>query len=78
MNYMKDRLHQGNAAAAKNVSNWSGTCYVMPLLGAFVADAYAGRYWTISSFMIIYIMVVESSDRSRRNIDGFELKERAN
>ncbi|XP_074592837.1 protein NRT1/ PTR FAMILY 8.1-like [Curcuma longa] len=56
VNYMKDRLHQGNAAAAKSVSNWSGTCYVMPLLGAFVADAYAGRYWTISSFMIIYIM----------------------
>ncbi|XP_042456243.1 protein NRT1/ PTR FAMILY 8.1-like [Zingiber officinale] len=56
VNYMKDRLHQGNAAAAKNVSNWSGTCYVMPLLGAFVADAYAGRYWTISSFMIVYIM----------------------
>ncbi|KAJ6827765.1 protein NRT1/ PTR FAMILY 8.1-like [Iris pallida] len=55
VNYMKKFLHQGNAQAANNVTNWSGTCYITPLLGAFVADAYFGRYWTISSFMIIYI-----------------------
>ncbi|RRT78832.1 hypothetical protein B296_00014781, partial [Ensete ventricosum] len=60
VNYMKDRLHQGNATAANNVTYWSGTCYVMPLLGAFIADAYAGRYWTIASFMIIYILVRNS------------------
>ena len=57
VNYMKDRLHQGNVTAANNVTNWSGTCYIMPLLGAFIADAYIGRYWTISSFMIVYILV---------------------
>ncbi|XP_072985008.1 protein NRT1/ PTR FAMILY 8.1-like [Typha latifolia] len=55
VNYMKNRLHQGNSAAANNVTNWSGTCYLTPLLGAFLADAYFGRYWTIASFMIIYI-----------------------
>ncbi|KAK1321864.1 Peptide transporter PTR1 [Acorus calamus] len=55
VNYFKDRLHQGNATAANNVSNWSGTCYIMPLLGAFFADAYLGRYRTIVIFMIIYI-----------------------
>ncbi|EHA8591499.1 protein NRT1/ PTR FAMILY 8.1 [Cocos nucifera] len=54
-NYMKYRLHQGNATAAKNNSDWSGTCYITPLLGAFLADAYLGRYWTIAGFMIIYI-----------------------
>ncbi|KAG6512659.1 hypothetical protein ZIOFF_030788 [Zingiber officinale] len=56
VNYMKNRLNQVNATAANNVTNWSGTCYIMPLLGAFIADAYLGRYWTISSFMIIYIL----------------------
>ncbi|XP_074584326.1 protein NRT1/ PTR FAMILY 8.1-like [Curcuma longa] len=56
VNYMKDRLNQGNASAANNVSNWSGTCYITPLLGAFIADAYMGRYWTIASFMIVYIL----------------------
>ncbi|RZS08780.1 hypothetical protein BHM03_00039798 [Ensete ventricosum] len=56
VNYMKDRLHQGNTTAANNVTNWSGTCYIMPLVGAFIADAYIGRYWTIASFMIVYIL----------------------
>jgi peptide/histidine transporter 3/4 len=56
VNYMIDRLHQGNAAAANNVSNWSGTCYVMPLLGAFLADAYLGRYRTIAAFMALYVV----------------------
>jgi hypothetical protein len=27
------------------------------LLGAFLADAYLGRFWTIASFVIIYIVV---------------------
>ncbi|KAL0919683.1 hypothetical protein M5K25_011796 [Dendrobium thyrsiflorum] len=55
VNYMKSRLNEGNAMASKNVNNWSGTCYITPLLGAFVADAYWGRYRTIASFMVIYI-----------------------
>ncbi|KAL0445590.1 UNVERIFIED_CONTAM: protein NRT1/ PTR FAMILY 8.1 [Sesamum latifolium] len=28
----------------------------MPLVGAFLADAYLGRYWTIASFSIIYVL----------------------
>ncbi|RRT83091.1 hypothetical protein B296_00013445 [Ensete ventricosum] len=56
VNYMKDRLHQENATAAMNNTNWSGTCYITPLLGAFIADAYLGRYRTIAGFMIIYIL----------------------
>ncbi|KAG8046110.1 hypothetical protein GUJ93_ZPchr0008g11904 [Zizania palustris] len=56
VNYMKTRLGQGSAIAANNVTNWTGTCYITPLLGAFLADAYMGRFWTIASFMIIYIL----------------------
>ncbi|KAG0468239.1 hypothetical protein HPP92_017567 [Vanilla planifolia] len=56
VNYLKSRLKEGNAVASKNVNDWSGTCYITPLLGAFVADAYWGRYWTIAVFMIIYII----------------------
>ncbi|KAJ6865204.1 hypothetical protein NC651_035697 [Populus alba x Populus x berolinensis] len=56
VNYLGDRLNQGNVAAANNVTNWSGTCYVTPLIGAFLADSYLGRYWTIASFVIIYIV----------------------
>ncbi|KAL4572354.1 hypothetical protein LXL04_019127 [Taraxacum kok-saghyz] len=54
VNYLADRLNQGNVRASVNVSNWSGTCYATPLLGAFLADAYLGRYWTIACFSIIY------------------------
>ncbi|KAL3829086.1 hypothetical protein ACJIZ3_017888 [Penstemon smallii] len=53
--YFKNQLNQHSADASRNLSNWSGTCSVMPLIGAFVADAYLGRYWTIASFSIIYV-----------------------
>ncbi|XP_077238787.1 protein NRT1/ PTR FAMILY 8.1-like [Tasmannia lanceolata] len=53
--YLKTRLHQGNATAANNVTNWSGTCCITPLIGAFIADAYMGRYWTIASFSVVYV-----------------------
>ena len=39
------------------VTNWSGACYIFPLLGAFVADSYLGRYTTIIVFSTIYTMV---------------------
>ncbi|WCJ28433.1 Major facilitator superfamily protein [Euphorbia peplus] len=55
VNYLKFQLNQESVKAVKNVTNWSGTCYVMPLLGAFLADAYLGRYWTIATFSIIYV-----------------------
>ncbi|ESW18736.1 hypothetical protein PHAVU_006G065900 [Phaseolus vulgaris] len=54
--YFKNRLHQHSATASKNVSNWSGTCYITPLIGAFLADSYLGRYWTIAGFSIIYVI----------------------
>ncbi|XP_076931780.1 protein NRT1/ PTR FAMILY 8.2-like [Bidens hawaiensis] len=54
VNYLSDRLNQGNVRASTNVANWAGTCYATPLLGAFLADAYFGRYWTIASFSVIY------------------------
>lgn len=58
--YFKNQLNQHTATASRNVSNWSGTCYIMPLLGAFLADSYLGRYWTIASFSIIYVLVSTS------------------
>ncbi|MFQ6623291.1 hypothetical protein Gotur_002326 [Gossypium turneri] len=57
VNYLKFQLNQRNVTAVSNVTNWSGMCYVMPLIGAFFADAYLGRYWTIASFSISYVFV---------------------
>lgn len=53
--YFKLRLRQHSTTASNNVTNWAGTCYITPLIGAFFADAYLGRYWTIACFSIIYV-----------------------
>ncbi|KAI6671004.1 hypothetical protein NL676_005889 [Syzygium grande] len=54
--YFKIRLHQHSSTASNNVTNWAGTCYITPLIGAFFRDAYLGRYWTIACFSIIYVL----------------------
>lgn len=56
VNYIHERLHQSNVAASNNVTNWSGTCYITPLIGAFLADSYLGRYWTIAIFSMVYVL----------------------
>ncbi|KAJ1295250.1 hypothetical protein BS78_01G209100 [Paspalum vaginatum] len=53
--YLTERLHQGTVQAANNVTNWSGTVFLTPLLGAFVADAYLGRYWTFVAGSAVYL-----------------------
>ncbi|KAJ1691388.1 hypothetical protein LUZ63_015543 [Rhynchospora breviuscula] len=56
VNYMVGHLNEGVATAANNVTNWSGTCYITPLIGAFLADSYLGRFWTILIFMMVYVL----------------------
>ncbi|XP_012467161.1 protein NRT1/ PTR FAMILY 8.3 [Gossypium raimondii] len=54
VSYLTNKLHEGNVSAARNVTTWQGTCYLTPLIGAVLADAYWGRYWTIAAFSTIY------------------------
>ena len=70
VNYLQERLNQGNVTASNNVTNWSRTCAVTPLIGTFLADAYLGRYWTIAGFSFIYVFVslVQSKPFSFLNI----------
>ncbi|KAL3623129.1 hypothetical protein CASFOL_031945 [Castilleja foliolosa] len=56
VNYLITRLGQNNVTASNNVTNWSGTCYITPLIGAFLADSYLGRFCTIAIFSIIYVL----------------------
>ncbi|KAK8549828.1 hypothetical protein V6N13_055394 [Hibiscus sabdariffa] len=56
VSYLTKKLHQGNVSAARNVTTWQGTCYLTPLIGAVLADAYWGRYWTIAAFSTIYFI----------------------
>ncbi|XP_062094261.1 protein NRT1/ PTR FAMILY 8.1-like [Humulus lupulus] len=56
VNYFKNTLNERSVNAANNVTNWSGTCFLTPVIGAFLADAYWGKYWTIIVFSVIYVM----------------------
>ncbi|KAL6616563.1 hypothetical protein ACP70R_038833 [Stipagrostis hirtigluma subsp. patula] len=56
VNYLKDRLHEGSKSAANGVTNWQGTCAITPLVAAYLADAFLGRYWTITLFMLISVV----------------------
>ena len=55
MTYLTGELGYSTSSAAALVNIWSGTCYLTPLLGAFFADAYLGRCWTIIWFSLIYL-----------------------
>ncbi|CAK9150989.1 unnamed protein product [Ilex paraguariensis] len=53
--YLTKKLHQGTVKSSNNVTNWVGTVWVTPLLGAYVADAHLGRYWTFVIASAIYL-----------------------
>lgn len=55
--YLTRKLHEGTVESANNVTNWAGTVWMTPILGASIADAYLGRYWTFVSASAIYLLV---------------------
>ena len=55
--YLTRELHEGNVASSNNVTNWVGTVWMTPLIGAYIADAHLGRYWTFIIASGIYLVV---------------------
>ena len=54
--YLVYQMHQSLPEAATHVTDWIGAAYVLTILGAFLADAYLGRFKTIMLFSAIYAL----------------------
>ncbi|KAH9300680.1 hypothetical protein KI387_012263, partial [Taxus chinensis] len=44
--------------AARIATIWGGVNYLSPVVGAFIADSYLGRFWTIVSASVTYILAL--------------------
>ncbi|KAG8640227.1 hypothetical protein MANES_13G037300v8 [Manihot esculenta] len=53
--YLTKKLHEGTVSSANNVTNWVGTVWMLPILGAYIADAHLGRFWTFVIASAIYL-----------------------
>jgi dipeptide/tripeptide permease len=54
--FMADALGLGKDDAGTYMSLFIGGCYVLPLLGGYLADNFFGKYWTIVGFSVPYII----------------------
>ncbi|KAL4335347.1 hypothetical protein GQ457_07G016900 [Hibiscus cannabinus] len=60
MVYMQREYHMYQVQAATILNGWTGASNLTPVLGAFISDAFIGKFWTIAlgSFTIILGMVI--------------------
>jgi POT family proton-dependent oligopeptide transporter len=54
--YMTKNLLIDPENAASYYSLFKTACYLLPLLGGYIADRWLGRYWTIVGFSIPYVI----------------------
>ncbi|RRT76258.1 hypothetical protein B296_00005551 [Ensete ventricosum] len=57
ISYLTQQLHMPLTKAANTLTNFGGTASLTPLLGAFLADAFVGRFWIIAVGSIFYQIV---------------------
>lgn len=57
VNYLTSQLHEDTVSSVRNVNNWSGSVWITPILGAYVADSYLGRFWTFTLSSLVYVLV---------------------
>ncbi|KAJ7544429.1 hypothetical protein O6H91_09G079300 [Diphasiastrum complanatum] len=56
--YLVHQMHMQTAEAANTITNFNGTANLSPIVGAYLADAYLGRFRTIVFGSIFYLVGV--------------------
>ncbi|KAL8482497.1 hypothetical protein ACS0TY_028610 [Phlomoides rotata] len=56
VSYLTGKLGLSTATAAANVNVWSGTTSLTPILGAFIADSFLGRYRSVIVASLLYVL----------------------
>jgi dipeptide/tripeptide permease len=54
--YLANCLELPQERANSTYSIFKASCYLLPLLGGFLADRYFGKYWTIVGFSVPYVV----------------------
>ncbi|XP_020219065.1 protein NRT1/ PTR FAMILY 3.1 [Cajanus cajan] len=54
ISYLTQELNMPLVAASNTLTNFGGTSSFTPLIGAIIADSFAGRFWTITIASLIY------------------------
>jgi len=54
--YMTDVLKFPDSTASMVMSYFIAGCYLLPLVGGYLADNFFGKYWTIIGFSVPYIL----------------------
>jgi dipeptide/tripeptide permease len=54
--YLTGVLLYPDSEATQISSYFKAACYLLPLLGGFLADRYFGKYWTIVGFSVPYVL----------------------
>ena len=55
--YLTTQMRQETVPSVRSVNNWTGTVWMTPIAGAYVADAFLGRFWTFTVSSLIYLSV---------------------
>ncbi|XP_066166837.1 protein NRT1/ PTR FAMILY 5.1 isoform X3 [Oryza sativa Japonica Group] len=57
--YLTTELREETVSSVRNVNNWTGSVWMTPIAGAYIADAFLGRFWTFTVSSLIYLTPVK-------------------